>query len=47
MAAAVEVRAEAHTLIGDFAQMGETVDLKTAGVREHGPGPADKTMQAA
>ncbi len=47
VAAAVEVRAEADTFIGDFAQSAEAEDLKAAGVGEHGARPADELVQAA
>ena len=47
VAAAVEMGAEAHAFVGDFAQVGEAEDLKAAGVSEHGAGPADEAVQAA
>ncbi len=44
---AVEVRAEADAVVGDFAQRVEGEDLEAAGVSEHGARPTDEAMQAA
>ena len=43
----VEMRPEAHALVRYFAQVGEAIDLKAAGVGEHGARPADEAMQPA
>ncbi len=43
----VEMRPESHAFIGDFAQLREAVNLKSAGVSQHGARPADESMQAA
>ncbi len=45
--AAVEVRAEVHAVIGDFAQLVERENLKAAGVGEQGVRPTDEFVQAA
>src|SRR5262245_4734348 len=45
--AAVEVRAEAYAFVCHLAELCEAVDLKTAGVSEHGARPADEAMKAA
>ena len=45
--AAVEMGAKRNSLVADLAQLREAVDLESAGVSEHGPGPADEAMQAA
>ena len=47
VAAAVEMRAEAHAFVRDFAQLAEAEDLEAAGVGEHGARPADEAVQAA
>jgi hypothetical protein len=39
---AVEVRAEAHAVVGDFAQLAQGEDLEAAGVGEHGARPTDE-----
>jgi hypothetical protein len=44
---AVEVGAEADTIVSDFAERAERKDLKTAGVSEDGARPTDEAMQAA
>ena len=45
--AAIEVRAETNAFVRDLAQLGEAVDLESAGVGEHGARPADEAMKAA
>ncbi len=47
VAAAVEMRAEAHAFVADLAQGAEAEDLKASGVSEHGAGPADEAVQSA
>ena len=44
---AIEMGAEAHAFVSDFAELGEAVNLEAAGVSEHGARPADEAMQAA
>ena len=43
----IEVRAEAHAVVGDFAQLAERENLKAAGVGEQGARPTDEFVQAA
>jgi hypothetical protein len=43
---AVEVRAEAHAVIGDFAQLIERENLEAPGVGKQGVWPTDESVQA-
>ena len=45
--AAIQMRTEAHTFIGDLAQLRQAVNLEATGVGEHGVRPTDELMQAA
>ena len=47
VAAAVQMRAEAHALIRHLAQLAQTEDLKAAGVGQQRPRPAHKPVQPA
>ena len=47
MFGAVEVRSKRDSFVGDFAQRGETEYLVAAGVRQNGPLPGHKLVQAA
>src|ERR1700686_744701 len=46
MFGAIEVRSKRDSFIGDFAQRGETEYLVAAGVRQNGPLPGHKLVQA-
>ncbi len=43
----IEVRTENHTVIGDFAEIGQAKHLKAAGIGEDRPRPGHETMQPA
>ncbi len=45
--AAVEVGAEADAFLRNLSEFGEGEDLESAGVGEHGAGPADELVEAA
>ena len=45
--APVKVRAEADSVVGDFAERAKREDLKSAGISEDGARPTDEAMQAA
>src|ERR1700674_680604 len=47
MLRAVEMRTEAHALIGHFSQFGKAEDLIAAGVREDGARPGHELMKPA
>src|SRR6202041_2120482 len=47
MLRAIQMRTEPHTLVGNFAQIGKTEDLKTAGIRKDRMRPRHKRMKAA
>ena len=43
----VQMRAEAHALVGDLAQLAEAENLKAARVGQHGARPTDEPVQPA
>src|SRR5882762_354160 len=47
MLRAIEMRTEAHTLIGHFSQIGKAEDLIAAGIREDDVRPGHKSMKPA
>ena len=47
MLRAIEMRAEAHAFVGDFAKLGKAEDLKAAGIGEDRAGPGHEFVQAA
>src|SRR5215467_5269632 len=47
MLGTIEMRAKAHTFVGDLAKRGQTKDLIAAGIGEDGARPGHELMQAA
>ena len=47
MLGAVEMRAEAHAFVGNFAKVGEAEDLEAAGIGEDRAGPRHEFVEAA